>query len=94
MLERLTVDDFRPLLHEGFRFAPDGQPAFDVELAEVTEVPGAPGPGGRVPFSLVFAGGPNPPLPQSIYPVEHPRMGRMDIFVVPIGPQLYEAVFT
>ena len=39
MLEKLTVDDFRPLQDERFRVAPDGAEAFEVELVEVTEIP-------------------------------------------------------
>jgi hypothetical protein len=51
-------------------------------------------PGGRAPFSLVFLGGPNPPLPQRIYRVEHDRLGVMEIFLVPIAADRYQAVFT
>src|SRR5438067_504339 len=36
MLEKLTVDDFRPLLNEPFRIAPDAAEAFEVELVEET----------------------------------------------------------
>ena len=87
MIEHLTAESFRPHLHEQFRL--DSHP---VELVEVTEIPREPG--GRAPFSLVFQGGPSPPLPQRIYPVEHPELGAMDIFLVPIAPDRYEAVFT
>ena len=86
-LENLTVADFAPLLHQRFRVAD----AFDAELVEVTEIPRQPG--GRAPFSLVFAGGPTPPLPQRIYPVHHEELGTLEIFLVPIAPERYEAVF-
>jgi hypothetical protein len=92
VLEKLTVDDFRPLQGERLRVAPDGAEAFDVELVEVTEIPREPG--GRAPFSLVFRGGPNPPLPQRIYRVEHEKLGELDIFLVPIAVDQYQAVFT
>jgi hypothetical protein len=92
MLEKLTVDDFRPLLNQRFRIAPDEAQGFEVELAEVTEIPREPG--GRAPFSLVFRGGPNPPLPQRIYRVEHEKLGELDIFLVPIAVDQYQAVFT
>jgi hypothetical protein len=59
---------------------------------DVTEIPREPG--GRAPFSLVFTGGPEPPLPQRTYRVEHERLGAMEIFLVPIAPGRYEAVFT
>ena len=91
-IESLTVDDFAPLLHERFRVDPGEGPPFEVELLEVTEIPREPG--GRAPFSLVFQGGPSPPLPQSIYRVEHDGLGILDVFLVPIAIDRYEAVFT
>ena len=92
MLDALTLEDFRPLLHDRVRIAPDDAPAFEVELVEVTEIPREPG--GRVPFSLVFRGGPNPPLPQRIYRMEHEKLGELDIFIVPIAADRYQAVFS
>jgi len=54
--------------------------------------------GKREPFSILFRGPLQVYLPQSIYTVEHPKMGRIDIFLVPVGPDkkgmLFEAVFT
>ena len=91
-LENLTLADFEPLLHQRFRVDPGEQPPFEVELMEVTEIPREPG--GRAPFSLEFAGGPSPPLPQSIYRVEHDALGAIEIFLVPIAADRYEAVFT
>ena len=91
-LENLTASDFEPLLHQRFRVDSREQPAFDVELVEVTEFEREPG--GRAPFSLTFAGGPTPPLPQRIYRVEHERLGALDIFLVPVAVDRYEAVFT
>jgi hypothetical protein len=87
VIEHLTADSFRPHLHEQFRLE-----SHTVELVEVTERPGQPG--GRAPFSLVFQGGPSPPLPQRIYRVEHTEIGAIDIFLVPIAADRYEAVFT
>ena len=51
----------------------------------------------RTPFSLVFAAPPDPLLGQAIYPIGHPELGVLDIFIVPIGRDehaaRYEAVF-
>ena len=91
-LETLTIDDFAPLRGDRFRIAPDDAPPFEVELLEVTEI--ARAPGGRAPFSLEFRGGPTPPLPQRIHRVEHASLGTLAVFLVPIGPDRYEAVFT
>ena len=76
---------------------------WDVELIAVTDLgleppAGAPAPQRR-PFSLIFCDRSGEPfLPQRIYAVTHPTIGRLDIFLVPIGPgeggMRYEAVFT
>jgi hypothetical protein len=92
-LESLSVADFAALREDRFLIEPgDEAPAFAAELVEVTEI--AREPGGRAPFSLVFRGGPDPPLPQRIYRVQHQSLGAMDIFLVPIASDRYEAVFT
>jgi hypothetical protein len=88
----LTVDDFAALRGQRFRIAPEGAPAFDAELVDVSGI--AREPGGRAPFSLVFQGGPGQPLPQAIYRVEHEALGAIEIFLVPIAADRYEAVFT
>ena len=77
-LDTLTASDFEALRGQLFRIA-------DAFVAES---------GGRAPFSLVFEGGPSPPLPQAMYPVHHERLGAMEIFLVPVAPARYEAVFT
>ena len=49
-------------------------------------------------FSLLFAAPAGTSLPQAIYPVNHPALGVMDIFLVPIGPIAggngYQAIFS
>jgi hypothetical protein len=87
-LETLTAGDFAALRGERFRIASQ----FEAELVEVTEIPREPG--GRAPFSIVFRGGPSPPLPQRIYRVEHAELGALEIFLVPIAEDRYEAIFT
>ena len=91
-LASLTAADFAGLRGDRFRIAPDDAPAFEAELIAVTEI--AREPGGRAPFSLVFQGGPDPPLPQQIHRVEHDQLGALEIFLVPIAADRYEAVFS
>ena len=91
-LEKLTAGDFAALRGDRFRITQDDAEPFEVELADVTEI--AREPGGRAPFSLVFQGGPDPPLPQRIYRVENERLGAIEIFLVPSAADRYEAVFT
>ena len=51
----------------------------------------------RAPFSLVFRGPGEPVLAQRIYALDNETLGRLEIFLVPIGPDhegtRYEAVF-
>ena len=102
MLETLTRATFAECQNEKFQLQSDVVDPFDVELIEVsaltkhiaadaTEEP-------REPFSLVFRGPKEPVLPQHIYRLTHPRLGSLDLFLVPIGPDTvgmqYESVFT
>ena len=91
-LESLSVADFAALHGDRFQIVPGDSPSFEVELVEVTEI--AREPGGRAPFSLVFQGGPTSPLPQRIYRVEHDELGPLEVFLVPVASDHYEAVFT
>jgi len=93
MLDRLTAADFRPLL--GQAFAADGP----LILVDVTDSRAVPPAGFRRAFSLVFEGEAGQAMqPQGIRAVEHPALGRLEIFLVPIAPTpagvfRYEAVF-
>ncbi|SRR6266536_5028438 len=48
-------------------------------------------------FSLLFAAPKGPWLPQATYPIAHPALGILEIFLVPIGPLSdgngYQAIF-
>src|SRR4051812_4120772 len=90
-LDSLTADDFIALRGQRFSISADDLTPSDAELVKVTEVPREPG--GREPFSVVFQGGPSPPLPQRIYRVEQQQLGPLEIFLVPIAAYRYEAVF-
>ena len=50
------------------------------------------------PFALLFRVAGDAPMPQRIHPVEHDRLGRFELFLVPVGPDdigmRYEAIFT
>jgi hypothetical protein len=98
MLDRLTVADFKGRIGETFHIA-DPKGALELVLLEATGLsPRAASPGSRrAPFSLIFRGPLKPVLPQRTYALENEAMGRLEIFLVPIGPDAegmrYEAVF-
>jgi len=97
MLESLTADVFSARIGDRFRLHVTPDHAIEVELIEATVLGSRPGKG-RTPFSILFRGPMTPVLPQRIYPMDHDAMGRLDIFLVPIGPRdggmAYEAIFT
>jgi hypothetical protein len=97
MLEALTAASFET--HAGSEFALRlGDANVTLVLAEITRFPVQSGAPRAEPFSLVFKGEPGVNLPQQIHSLEHPAFGRLDLFLVPIGPapsgeMRYEAVF-
>jgi len=102
VLDQFTLDTFSPLLGQTFSLIADGANALPLELVEATDLQSsgrAPAAHDRrAPFSLVFRGPSTPVAPQRIYPLEHPSIGHVELFLVPIGPDgqgmRYEAIFT
>jgi hypothetical protein len=97
-LDELGHRDFEPLVGGVFRMTLPSGEGHDLELVEVTPVPTPTLPkGGRRGFSAVFRSRLPGHLPQGIYALENEAMGRLSIFLVPIGPRgggmCYEAVF-
>ena len=95
-LATVTADQFETLRDQAFELRlPSGTLA--LTLAGVRRLGVALRDGGA--FSLLFVTKDATRLPQAIYPISHPELGRVDIFLVPIGPvpeggSGYEAVFT
>jgi hypothetical protein len=96
MLERLSLNDFEPLVGSPFTMHLGEQ---TVELTLVTvEGHGEARDGGRAPFSLLFRGPQGLLAEQRIYRLEHETLGALEVFVVPVQPDadgsLFEIVFT
>jgi hypothetical protein len=93
-LASVGAADFRGAMNTGFRLS---HAAGDVELRLVDVVEGRAGHRAAGAFSLLFVGAPGPCLPQAIYPLANERLGRLELFLVPIGPAEggngYQAVF-
>jgi hypothetical protein len=94
-LAALATGDFSPHLDAAF----DMQTAAGVVPLKLTKID-AVGHSGRAggAFSLIFVAPKGPWLPQGIYPVAHPALGILEIFLVPVGPMQggngYQAIFT
>ncbi len=103
MLNQLTVSDFIGHVNVNFRTHLDSGEVLDLELIEARTIGESRRPessGIRTQaFSLIFRGPSDRLLPQRIYPLEHPTLGRLEIFLVPLGPEgdpqglHYQAVF-
>jgi Domain of unknown function (DUF6916) len=94
-LAALAMADFTPHLDASFDMqTADG--VVPVRLAKVDPAGNSGRAGGA--FSLIFVAPAGPFLPQAIYPVTHPALGTMEIFLVPVGPAQggngYQAIFT
>ena len=97
MLEGLAFGDFSGRVGEEFRLEGPSN-VVPLTLVEATDLSRRENPGPRrSPFSLIFRGPHSPVFPQRIWPLTHESLGRLEIFLVPIGPDAsgmrYEAVF-
>jgi hypothetical protein len=94
-LAALAIGDFSPHLDAVF----DMQTAAGVVPLKLVKVDPS-GNSGRAggAFSLIFIAPKATRLPQAIYPIKHPVLGVMEIFLVPIRPTQegngYQAIFT
>lgn len=94
MIERLSEAVFKPHMGEVFTlFLPDGT-TMEVTLTETgafAEQPASTRKSGGIevqirhdPFFLVFSSRPDWKVPQGVYPLEHPELGRIEgLFFVP-----------
>jgi hypothetical protein len=101
-LASLSYAHFAPRLHQQFLIRPESGAPIKTELISVTELGHRPtakkGAARQSGFSIILRGPQSDTyLPQHIYSVEHGRLGKHKIFLVPIGPDehgmRYEAVF-
>jgi len=105
MLEKLQSSDFVPHLHSEFRLHNKQlQKSFTAELSAVELHPSPHVPDRRTAaadfkqsFSLIFHAHKDTDLPQGIYSVEHKKLGKVELFLVPVGMRTeharYEAAF-
>ncbi|HTQ10812.1 MAG TPA: hypothetical protein VMI31_12120 [Fimbriimonadaceae bacterium] len=90
-LDEVTAADFAP--HIGTEFRAE---ATVLTLSKAEEL-GAAGIGSRAPFILIFKAPAEAALGQGTYALDHEALGRLEIFLVPIGvtpdSRTYQAIF-
>jgi hypothetical protein len=92
MAVEATIETFRSAVGEGFAVGDKGGATVELLLVEAEEKdrgPGAP----RAPFSLLFHGPAEPALAQGTYGFEHPDIGMMEIFIVPLERDEHRSVY-
>lgn len=95
MSEKLNSRIFAEHLRSTFLVLVPGTAApVPLELFEVTEKDQSPK---MEQFFLIFRGPIAPQFPQGIYTMEHEKLGKLDLFLVPVGPDeagmCYQVVF-
>jgi len=96
-LSTLTCGDFSAHLGEGFDLSMEQQ-RLQLQLVRVQALSPPPSVAqGRLPFSLWFRGPHRPRLVQGTFCIEHPVIGALAMFLVPIAAEAdgmcYEAIF-
>ena len=93
-MAELTRNDFDKHVGDEFVATSDDGEKLVLRLQSAEQTGEGP-EGHREPFSLVFHG--DAQLPQQTHSLEHEKLGELDIFLVPLGPDAegmrYEAVF-
>ena len=94
-------EQFRRLLNTRFtvRTASDTTSLLLVQVTEFRSLTANLETAANESFSLFFHGPAQLPLPQDTYMFEHPRLGQLSMFIVPVGSVAathcrYEAVFS
>ncbi len=98
MLEKLTIEDFKPYLNQSFPIQFTPEVTLPATLISATNW-GSESDKYRQPFTLEFrTAQKNEYYLQGTFVLEHPTAGAFPIFMVPIGQDaqgmLYEAVFS
>jgi hypothetical protein len=97
LLDALTPSHFEPLIGSAFVLLDEPERPSLTLIAVEASATQASAPR-AVSFSLLFTGPPGMRRAQRISPLEHPVLGRLDLFLVPMAPEAdgmprYEAVF-
>lgn len=101
ILKNLTKENFQEALNDKFVLRANPTESLDLQLVAVNDLTArlvnTKGLN-RTPFSLHFRGPRTPWAQQHTYRLENEKMGSLEMFLVPVGPDgqgmLYEAIFT
>ena len=94
MDQDFTLQTFSEQLNTKFRLHYAPSKSADVELVKVKDLGSTPS---HTQFSCIFVAPPEVPIFQSIFRLEHDRLGSFQLFLVPVGKDArgveFEAIF-
>lgn len=82
MTDYLVRDTYLPLLNDKFSISFDAANRAEAELIEVSELISRPP---QEQFSIVFLLPDSFPVLQRLCEIEHPKLGKYELFLVPVG---------
>ena len=85
----IKKSDYDPYLHSKFQVHVEPDHIVEVELFEITDTSGEHTEG----FSLIFRGPLEKPFQQRIYQLQHPQMGALELFMVPVNYGKQDAIY-
>jgi len=88
MLDEVTHNTFAPHVGDAFQLEIAPGQRVQITLTEATPMPlrqQAGAEGRRPGFSILFRAPAGSELPQRIYAIDHAVLGRMEVFLVPVG---------
>ena len=99
MLDKLQASDFSKCLNQKFHIRLEGREPLETELIDVrSHSRSGDDPEVRQPFSVLFRGPADLQLTQGTFSLENETLGKLDLFLVTIGPDkegmVHEAVFS
>jgi len=89
MSEELKKSSFDPYVNEKFEVLTEYEGIVEVELVEVSEHNRE----NMESFSLLFKGPKEKFFDQKLYKVNHPKMGELDLFLVPVVHEKQDAFY-
>jgi hypothetical protein len=92
-LETITRADFEAHKGSTFQMSVGAQRTLALELLETQPLPTRKG-AKRDAFLLRFRATDGSGVPQGTYALDHATLGAFELFLVPAGPMLYDAVFS
>ena len=95
MLDRLRKEDFEPLIGHRVSVVAGGS-STELEVAEASSLK-SPSPRETPPFRVILRSRDGWRAPQGMFRISHPKLGELELFAVPIGPDAeglcYEILF-